>query len=217
MGEITLSDDFGQSIFSIVKALKLRKILEIGSWDGTGSTQCFIAALKEIEDNKELICLEPNLERFEQLRQVVALYPWIKAHNKNSISYHQLLDNSFDAIWTSQYNGMSKHITPPTYEQVSGWFAADVENIKKMRRGFLDGELQRFDGVLIDGSEFTGYSEYTLLKNYTNVFFLDDYYCAFKTHRIAKELEKDAEWDLVAANRYTRNGFAIFKRKQFIT
>ena len=70
-----------------------------------------------------------------------------------------------------------------------------------------------YDGVLIDGSEFTGYSEYMLLKNRARVLFLDDYYNSYKTNQIAREL-LNIGWEVIAGDRYTRNGFAVFKRNE---
>ena len=57
MGEITKLDKFGQAIISTVKKYNIQTVLEIGSWDGTGSTQCFIEGMEDL-DNKRLICLE---------------------------------------------------------------------------------------------------------------------------------------------------------------
>ena len=37
-----------------VVIMALKTVLEIGSWDGTGSTQCFIEGMKE-HDNKRLV------------------------------------------------------------------------------------------------------------------------------------------------------------------
>jgi hypothetical protein len=70
--------------------------------------------------------------------------------------------------------------------------------------------------VLIDGGEFFGYNEFVLLKDRTNVFFLDDYYYGYKTNQTARELLQDEDWEVIAGNKNLRNGYAIFKRKIFL-
>jgi len=45
---------------------------------------------------------------------------------------------------------------------------------------------------------------------------LDDYYNAFKTRQVAAELEKDNEWEPIIAEKNTRNGFAVIKKKTFL-
>jgi len=85
MGEINLSDKFGSSIVSVIRKYKINKVLEIGSWDGTGSTTCLIEALKQIPDSS-LSCLEVREERYRQLVESTKKYDFIKCYNESSIS-----------------------------------------------------------------------------------------------------------------------------------
>jgi hypothetical protein len=209
MGEINASDRFGQAIIKTVKDFSLQNILEIGSWDGTGSTQCFIEALKYCPKPR-LTCLEVHVDRFADLKRNVALYPWVLPFNESSISLKSFLHPTFESVWNSPYNRINS-----TPEIVSGWYAQDYERLKNTQIGFLERTHELYDGVLIDGSEFTGYSEFQLLKNRTNVFFLDDYYNAFKTRQVAAELAKDPEWQIIDGDRFCRQGFAILARKKF--
>jgi hypothetical protein len=212
MGEISKYDEFGQSIIETVKRFNLNKILEIGSWDGTGSTQCFIEGMRDLVSPK-LVCIEPNTDRFKLLQKNVEHYKWVETHNITSISYDKLLHKNFDDIWSSPYNNIIKDDDVNKKDIVKNWFDNDIETIIKHEKGFLDDDITLWDGVLIDGSEFTGYSEFILLKNRVKVLFLDDYYQAFKTRQIAFELEKSGEWQVLAANKKLRNGFAILIKK----
>ena len=45
MAEITLEDPLGIMIRDVVQVIGLKNNLEIGAWDGSGSTQCFIEGL----------------------------------------------------------------------------------------------------------------------------------------------------------------------------
>lgn len=214
MGEITKHDSFGSAIIETIKKYNLTNNLEIGSWDGTGSTQCFIEGMKDFSE-KRLVCLEVYEYKFEQLIQNTKQYDWVKCHNQSSISYDSLYYKDFDDIWNSEHNGIPK--TDQNGDRkglVHQWFVDDLTNILRFKTGYLeDYPNEQYDGVLIDGSEFTGYTEYLKLKDRTKVFFLDDYYNAFKTRQVAFELEKSGDWEVIGGSKHTRNGFAILKRK----
>jgi hypothetical protein len=211
MGEISKQDEFGQAIISTVQKYKLQTILEIGSWDGTGSTQCFIEGLKNIT-NPKLFCIELREDRFEMLKQNTKEYPWVTCINSSTISENSFIYKSYNEIENSPYN----KINNPDKNLVKTWFEEDMKLVKMYKTGYLDTDNLFYDGVLIDGGEFFGYSEYLLLKDRTNVFFLDDYYNAFKTHQVARELSINPDWEIITGNKFIKNGYAIFKRKQFI-
>lgn len=211
MGEINKWDESGQTIINVVRNNNLQTILEIGSWDGTGSTQCFIEALKNVKEPK-LYCIELRNDRFEELKKNTQDYPWITCINASTISKNTFIHKSFDEIWNSPFN----KIENKNKTVVQSWYDDDMKCISNFETGYLDHDNNFYDGVLIDGGEFFGYSEYKLVKDRTNVLFLDDYYNAFKTNQVARELLNDPEWEVIAGNRYWRNGYAVFRRKQFI-
>lgn len=208
MGEISKHDEFGQVIISTVKKHNLRTVLEIGSWDGTGSTQCFIEALKDLRDPK-LFCIELREDRFSDLKNITQKYPWVECINQSTISHKTFIYKSFDEIWDSPFNKIKA-----CKSLVKSWYDDDMRCISGFETGYLDSDSRFYDAALIDGGEFFGYSEYMLIKDRVNFLFLDDYYSAFKTNQIARELIVDPEWEIVAGNRYIRNGYAVFKRKQ---
>jgi hypothetical protein len=211
MGEINTYDEFGQVIINTIRKYNLQTILEIGSWDGTGSTRCFIEGLKNLKFPK-LYCIELRKDRFETLKENTKEYSWVECLNVSTISKNTFLHKNFDEIWTSSYN----KIENKNREIVESWFNDDMSYIETYETGYLDTDTKFYDGVLIDGGEFSGYSEYKLVKDRTNVLFLDDYYNAFKTNQVARELLNDSEWEVIAGNRYFRNGYAVFKRKVFL-
>ena len=209
MGEVSKNDLFGSSIIKIIKEHSVSSMLEIGSWDGTGSTSCIIEAMSEMS-SKSLTCLEIDNVKFNDLVNNTSRYDWIKCFNESSISYESLIYKDFDKIWDSPFNNLPRHFNPK--ETVRGWFTRDVNNLKNTKIGFLERDKSFYEGVLIDGGEFTGYSEYSLVKDRTNFLFLDDFYHGFKTRQIAVELFQSSEWECLAHDKDTRNGFIIFKR-----
>ena len=210
MAEITKDDLFGWSIIKIITDFKIKSFLEIGAWDGTGSTSCIIDAMLPMSE-KSLTCLEIDKDKFSALVNNTKQFDWIKCCNESSISYNSLIHKNFDEIWNSPYNGLPRQWNPKAV--VNGWFDRDVELIKQYEFGFLEKDNSFYEGVLIDGGEFLGYSEFVLLKNRTNFLFLDDVFHSIKNKQVAFELSKDNDWECLCYNENVRNGFVVFKRK----
>jgi hypothetical protein len=210
MGEINTSDEFGQNIVTIVRAYNINNILEIGSWDGTGSTSCFVEAMRGFP-TKQLICVEPLVDRYNQLVENMKQYDWVSCHNTASISYKSLLDNNFENIWSSPYNKLTQWVQK---DLANKWFDDDIQMLKTFDSGYLEDHSNGYDGALIDGSEFTGFSEFEILKDKVNFFFLDDCDKAFKTNRILNILTDDPEWSQIIHQPNVRNGYAIFRRNE---
>ena len=215
MPEITLSDKFGRTIAWAVKKFRLAINLEIGSWDGTGSTSCFIAGMSRLESaglrNLKLQCVEVNPEKFVLLKQSIRSCGYAEAFNMSSIGRRSFLPESFEEIWDSPYN-MHRKEGSYARELVRSWYLGDVAGLPES--GFLESSfaLPLYDSVLIDGSEFTGYSEFRLLQKRSRVFFLDDVHHAYKCNQIYEELKTDPSWLMVAEDPQVRHGFAIFRR-----
>jgi hypothetical protein len=58
MAEITALDPFGAAIHRCVQSYPIRKVLEIGAFDGDGSTQVLAQTLATKEGDKILASLE---------------------------------------------------------------------------------------------------------------------------------------------------------------
>jgi len=209
MHEISMNEPFGKSIARVIKERWYSHNLEIGSDDGTGSTQCFIEGMKELH-HKGLICLENASDDVTLLRNSVKQYEWVTPILTQSIGLGYLIPKTFEDVWNSPHNMHTRTDSPYSHDVVQKWWNDDLATLKKNPIGFLDDDTQHYDAVLIDGSEFTGYSEFCLLRNRSRCFFLDDVHKAYKCCQVYHELKKDAAWLLVEENPEVRNGYAIF-------
>ena len=212
MGEITLADKFGQCIARTVRDNGCRNNLEIGSYDGSGSTQCFIEGMRDMEGNKSLTCLEIDPERFGILQSVVSPWSWVKCYNQSSIRKSDIIPKNFDEVWDSPHNNHLYGRKEYPRELVNKWY---IDDMKKFgNAGFLGSQddRPRWDAVLIDGCEFTGYSEWALLKDRVKCVFLDDVFHAYKCAQIYNELLCDPAWMLLEKDTEVRNGYAVFAK-----
>lgn len=204
--EIHLNEPFGYEIFQTVVKYDLKKNLEIGSWDGEGSTSCFVAGMKLLTGHKRLDCIEIVEDKFNILKRRYDDIDFVKPFKGSSISFEDLKYKDFETIYNSIYYKIPDMYSRDTVEE---WFKRDLENIKNVPH-FLTNDVENYDSVLIDGSEFTGYSEFLFIKDKCRIIFLDDVHYAFKCSEIYADLSNTDNWKLLKERSDVRNGFAIF-------
>ena len=206
--EITLDDPFGKAILRVMQQGGFSSVLEVGSFDGQGSTQVFIESLREAKAPR-LVCIEANPERHRELERRTAAYPWATAVCQSSISLASLTPQDFDRdVWLSPYNGLQ-------YPRgtVAGWWDETRRTLAAAGQGYLESTNDTFDVALIDGDEFTGYDDYRLVKDRVRCLMLDDAFNAYKCHRANRELAADPAWFPVWCDSTVRNGAAIWVRR----
>jgi hypothetical protein len=208
MPEITADDSFGRAIIQAIREHGFETVLEIGAWDGTGSTSVLIKALAHAQDPL-IVALEANATRYVQLVENVRDYPWIKPVFGSSITRASLTPQTFEEIWDSPHN----HLRYPR-ELVQKWWDETQAFLADVKVGFLEClEGETFDVVLVDGCEFAGFDDYRLAKPHAKCLMLDDVHHAYKCSRAHAELAADREWRLVWENDAIRNGASIWVRR----
>lgn len=196
LGQINMTTPFGIELSTIARDETNKVFLEVGTWNGLGSTACIYNGLKERTDDWVFYSLETNTEKID----------FAKKHYENSrISFHN--------------ETLLKSI--PTYEEivkelgddvVQKWYDIDIENLKDCKWFFDDKQIDHFDMVLLDGGEYHTYFEFLEIKDRTKIICLDDVN-AVKCKRIYNELSNSSDWKLQKEDMRERNGWAIFYRK----
>jgi tetratricopeptide (TPR) repeat protein len=206
-------DEFYEEIVKLTKSKEIRTVLEIGSSAGGGSTEAFVKGLNQNPNNPILFCMEISSTRFAELKKRYENDNFVKCYNVSSVAIDDFPSN--DEV-IEFYHARNTSINKYTVEQVISWLDQDIEYIKKSgvyEDGIQiireDNNIQNFDLVLIDGSEFTGSIE--LDKVYGAKYILLDDINAFKNYDSYQRLKKDANYNLIKENWNTRNGYAIFK------
>jgi len=191
-GQINRGSQLGELIFNFVKNKDYKKFLEIGTWNGQGSTKCFIDALLERDDDYSFTSIEADIGFYDQA---------VNFHKNNLSSkikiIHGTIINDSDLI-------------EPNSNEEKKWLHNDLKNYKNCQNIWEDIQTQ-FDVVLLDGGEFSTYQEFLKLKDSTKVFILDDTKMT-KTRKVSKHLNDDPSWALNCSSK-DRNGFAIFTKK----
>lgn len=201
IGQINLNTKFGQLIKNYSENNNIKSILEIGTWNGLGSTRCIVEGLQNRANNDYVFySLECNTEKSTFAKN---LYKNLKNVNILNEVLINSMPNNINEIFP-------EILSNPNYKY---WNTIDYENMKD-KELFLNKKSlpEFFDLILLDGGEFTTYFEYQLLKDKCKYLMLDDINVP-KCNLIVKEIENDSEkWEIIEKEN-ERNGFLICRNK----
>jgi predicted O-linked N-acetylglucosamine transferase (SPINDLY family)/predicted O-methyltransferase YrrM len=209
-------DEFYTAIQRIAREEDIKTVLEIGSSSGEGSTEAFVTGLRENPNKPTLFCMEVSITRFTELKKRYENESFVKPYNVSSVPVGSFPDEKQVVDF---YHHTQNNLKFYPIEIVIGWLRQDIEYIRQS--GVFDNGIQQikqennidvFDLVLIDGSEFTGNAE--LDEVYGAKYILLDDINTFKNYKNFNELLTDANYVLIAYNQGIRNGYAIFKHKK---
>jgi hypothetical protein len=216
--------------YSIIKLIMddntIKNIMEIGASTGEGSTEAILlGCIKNIQSNitriselkKKVFSLEVCSERFEKLKDhykdikkrfPIEFYPL----NMSSVSMKDF--PSKDEI-IEFYNKNKTTLNRYPLDMILGWYNTDIEYVRKNKipeNGIkfikTTYNIENFDVVLIDGSEFTGFIELQQILG-SKYILLDDIN-AFKNFNAHQFLKQNNSYKLLLEDYQTRNGFSMF-------
>jgi hypothetical protein len=206
-GQINLETNFGQIINKISSLEENKIFLEIGTWNGQGSTYCVMESLlKRKEEQVKFYSLECNKSKYVE---AVALWKSILKNNFNNgilnLLYGRIVEieeiykreelKSLDGFFNDWYK----------------WYDEDINSFDECEN--VVNQIPDFIDVLIlDGGEFSTFAEFNkLFPRIKNYIILDD--CnVLKCKEVYKILKQNSDWSLVSENISDRNGYAIFKK-----
>lgn len=189
--------EISKYITSLTATDDVKNIVEIGTWNGMGSTKCVLEGLKNKTDYM-----------FKSYECWVEMYQEAIENNK------ELLNEKFAII-----NGKIVNES-----EITDWF--DINSLDSDRKQWLKQDLERMakvpnvfdtipitiDLLILDGGEFSTYKEWLLLKDRTNYVILDDTK-ELKTRRIRQEIIDNPNYKVLADCPNERNGFMVGKLK----
>lgn len=213
-GEIK-DDEFYEIIKDIARKEDIKTILEIGSSAGAGSTEAFVSGLQENPNKPLLFCMEVSKPRFAELQRKYINFPFFKCYNISSVSLeHFPNENEIIKFYCTKQTYLNFY----PLERVLGWLRQDIEYVKYsgvngegIKHIKEENNIDLFDVVLIDGSEFTGSVELEEVYG-AKIIILDDTN-TFKNFNNYQKLLTDDNYELLKSNNHIRNGYAVFKIK----
>ena len=202
-------------LYLLAKNEHIKTILEIGSSSGNGSTEALVLGAIQNDWRPTLYCIEISRPRFNILQSRYCHLPTIKLYNVSSIPLSEFPTE--DEVILFLVNNMKKfdfdeldaavewHKRDLEYAQRANVPENGIELIKK------ENNIEQFDMVFIDGSDFTGSVEFKLIYG-ARIIVLDDIY-TFKNYANYLALMNDPLYERIQQNDYLRNGYAVFKKR----
>jgi len=205
IGQINLDSKLGKIIYEYVGDKKIKNIVEIGTWNGYGSTQCIKQSI--IDHNKtdyEVYSLEINPHMYN-----------IAKENHNLPNFHLLLGRIIDIQdlkwmdWEKYFNSSDGFYDGKKSKRT--WLEEDKKNMKNVQN-VIHRIPNQIDLLILDGGEFTTYPEYLKIGDRSDIIILDDSN-ELKCKKIREELLDNNNYEILYDEPNDRNGFFIAKKK----
>jgi len=194
-GQVSEKSDLGRLIHTLCSLSTTRRVVEIGTWNGLGSTRIMCrAALKRPRNSIEIISVEANAILHRQAQRNLKRF--------RKFGFLSLLYGS--VVTESQ---LLKSNLSPTEEL---WLHADQRDMT-VAPNIRDVIPSDIDLLILDGGEFSTYAEYQTLKPLVSSFILLDDTNTRKCQKIIEEIATD-DFNLVWKSS-ERNGTALLSRK----
>tara|TARA_R110000868_G_scaffold5669_3_gene33484 strand:+ start:2195 stop:2815 length:621 start_codon:yes stop_codon:yes gene_type:complete len=201
-GQINRGSKLGDIIYKMCNQDDIKTIVEIGTWNGMGSTKCIYDSI--IENNKKdylVYSLESNQE-FHNLA-INNLPPLV---NFNLV-LGKILE-ACDTINLDLYNDI--FFQECSRDLQKSWLIKDIDNYNKVKN-VIDIIPRVVDLLILDGGEFSSLAEFNKLKDRTTYFILDDIN-TIKNFEIANIMRNSNNYQILFDCKNDRNGFLISKQ-----
>ena len=192
-GQINRGSNLGERIFELAKKKEVQNIVDIGTWNGLGSTKCILDAV--IGTKKEVYSLECNKLRHEEAKVNLGFLPG----NFNLI--HGTITDSQELM----------PLLDTTSDVERGWLEDDI-NWMRSTPNVMDSLPENIDLCIMDGGEFSGFIEFNKLWKRCKIIVLDDTNKnACVKHCKTREfiLENPELFEVIIDDLFDRNGFLI--------
>lgn len=202
LGQITPQTALGKAIVSLLaQDLSIESVLDIGCWNGMGTTLCIMTAMNLRKKALSCTAIEANKEFWEK-----AVKAWqFKVHPSHlQILYGRISKTMMTRLEIESHPLFSK--VKPHYDL---WYKQDCLDFQKAPLLTLD---KTFDCVVMDGGEFCGVADLeAVLQMNPRYIFLDDVE-VIKNIQNAVTLGKMG-WEMVWHTK-ERNGSVLFRKKK---
>ena len=195
MGQITLETAFGRELSALAANPRYNIFVEVGAWDGEGSTRCLWEGMKDRTDYPRLVSFEANRNWWRVANNVWKDVSGVK------ILWGRLAERMMSDKEVLEH---------PLYEEIKDHYAL---HYTQDERDFATAPLvrmRRCDVAILDGGEFAGMADWKAIEPLApRIVALDDIKVMKNSEVLAEMLAKG--WKLIFRTE-ERNGAAILER-----
>jgi predicted O-methyltransferase YrrM len=208
IGQINLNEQLGKTIYELVCSNKYNNIVEIGTWNGLGSTYCILKALEDSKNNSTIFyTVEMYTEIYHAARTNLAKYinyPNFKMLNGRII-------NAEEAYWFD-HKELDFNSDTPSSKHAMQWYQRDMDLLIESPN-VIDELPNIIDLLILDGGEYTTYPEWLKLKDRAKYVILDDTKM-LKCSKIRSEILRDSRYSIIKDATDDRNGYLICEKSK---
>jgi|10_taG_2_1085330.scaffolds.fasta_scaffold60705_2 hypothetical protein len=211
-GQVNRQSFLGEYIYHLALKKEFTTFVEVGTWNGEGSTKCFMDGILSRLDESCLYSIEANIEFYNQALKYwqptlsTLRFPFPKLH----ILYGRLIETEELTSEEEIRNHKIFHKQP--------WLTWRSRNIEEYGQceNIINKIPDGIDVLFLDGGQFSTLAEWNRLKSRTKVVLLDDT-TTFKTEKIREEIMEDsANWTVVFDTIDDRNGIFMACQTEFL-
>ncbi len=199
-GQITQNSILGCYIYNCVKQRDIVTIVDIGTHDGLGSTNCIYESITDYnKQNYHVYSIEANETMYKQA-----------VNNLPPLKNFELINGTVvDRLKPFEQYNQSHFSHSPSI--VVNWYYNDLEcinNAPKIKLPYM------IDLLILDGGEFSSLLEYDMLAERSKIIVLDDtLYLKNKENRQKALADKNLRIVIDITNHLEgRNGYSVFER-----
>ena len=185
-------------LVDLINNNEVKNIVEIGTWNGLGSTTMLLNIIKHSGKNISFYSIESDSLCFKAA----------KKNLKNNLDNVNLILGRVHDIDSLNYVDKNIIIEYGYGEKEFEWFIQDLRRYKKIKN--VSSQIpNKIDLLLLDGGEFSGYADFLALYSKSKFIVLDD--CnLFKQHNVLSFIEENrANFELIYDSK-NRGGVKIF-------
>lgn len=198
-GQINKGTPFGDEIYNTCVQDDVNVCVDIGAWNGLGSTKCIVQAL---EDKKKghVFSFEIDNAMYAAASQIWSGNPYITLSKSRLATSMMTIDDVKNHL---NYSNISS-------QNWMDWYTGELANFDNSDVGDLPDVI---DFVIIDGGEFSGSGDWNAVKDKNPKYVALDDIFTVKTSHIRDELLSSGSWDIKSQGN-DRNGWVILQRKE---
>ncbi len=184
---------------NIILKNNIKAIVEIGTWNGLGSTKMLLNLTKNSK----------TIKSFHSIESDVLCFKAAKRNLKNDLEYVNLILGRVHEIDDLNYVNKDIIFEYGYGEKEYEWFIQDLRRYKKIKN-VAKQIPEEIDLLLLDGGEFSGYADFLSLYTRSKFIILDDVN-SFKQHNVLNFINKNiTDFELIY-NSKNRGGVRIYQ------
>ena len=193
-GQITLTSEIGRWIFLLSSLESVKVIVEIGVWNGRGSSNLVCRGIESnLNKPRDIVAfgLEISSDQYRIANKALRRYPFYRLIHGKIVEEYQL-----------DHAGLNFN--------EEKWIIEDIKNMK-LCPNVIEILPNVIDLLLLDGGEFSTYSEFKVLEDRLAGWVILDDTNTRKCKNLFLELSESDSFNLIYSSD-ERNGVAVFRR-----